>query len=52
MVWVVRITDELGHDLRKRKFPDFKKEKALEFAGQIYKDYGRGKLRSIYIDKE
>ena len=52
MAWVVRITDELGKHLRKKKFPNDKKQKALEFAGQIYKDYGRGKLRSIYIEKE
>jgi len=52
VAWVIRITDERGNDLQKKKFPDIKKEKALEFAGQIYKKYGRGKLRSIYIDKE
>lgn len=51
MAWVVRVTDDLGNDLKKKKFPDHKKDKALEFAAQIYKDYGRGKLRSIYIEK-
>jgi len=51
MTWIVRVTDDLGNDLRKKKFPDTQKQKALEFANQIYKDYGRGKLRSIYIDK-
>lgn len=50
MAWVVRITDELGHDLRKRKFPDTKKHKALEFANQVKEDYG--KARSVYIERK
>ena len=47
--WIVRITDEYGHELRKRKFPNDKKDKALDFASQVKKDYG--KARSVYIEK-
>ena len=50
MKWIVKVTDNKTHKIQRKKFP--KLDKAVEYANQIYNEFGRGKLKSTYIEKE